>query len=55
MYGVRLLVLTLALFFVGLVLGFLVPPFGFVPAAVGLILVVAFLAGFGRRAREGRP
>ena len=47
--------LALALVVVGLVVGFFLPPFGFIPAAVGLVLVIAFLAGFGRRAREGRP
>jgi hypothetical protein len=47
--------LALALVVVGLVVGFFLPPFGFVPAAVGVVLLVIFLAGFGRRAREGRP
>ena len=45
---------ALALLVVGVVLGFLVPPFGFIPAAVGLVLLVLFLFGFGRRAAEGK-
>jgi hypothetical protein len=39
-----------ALILVGIVLGFLIPPFGFLFAIPGLILFVAFLFGFGRRA-----
>jgi 4-hydroxybenzoate polyprenyltransferase len=39
-----------ALVIVGIVLGFFVPPWGFIVAIVGLILFVAFLFGFGRRA-----
>ena len=41
---------AVALILVGLVLGFILPPFGFVPAAVGLILLVLFLFGIGKRA-----
>jgi hypothetical protein len=41
---------AIALILIGIVLGFFVPPFGFVPAAVGLVLFVAFLAGWGRTA-----
>jgi hypothetical protein len=40
----------IALVLIGIVLGFFVPPFGFIPAAVGLVLFVAFLAGWGRTA-----
>ena len=40
----------IALIIIGIVLGFFVPPFGFVPAAVGLVLLVVFLAGWGRTA-----
>ncbi len=46
---------AVALIVVGIVLGFLIPPFGFIPAALGLILLVAFLFGFGRRAATGKP
>lgn len=35
---------------IGLVLGFLIPPYGFVAAAVGLVLLVVWLVGAGRRA-----
>ena len=41
---------ALALIVVGLLLGFILPPFGFVPAAVGLVLLVLFLFGIGKRA-----
>ena len=41
---------AVALIVVGLVLGFILPPFGFVPAAVGLVLFVLFLFGIGKRA-----
>ena len=39
---------AIALVLIGLVLGFLVPPFGFVVAAVGLVLFVLYLFGVGR-------
>jgi 4-hydroxybenzoate polyprenyltransferase len=42
--------LIAALIIVGLVLGFFIPPFGFLFAIPGLILLIAFLFGFGRRA-----
>jgi 4-hydroxybenzoate polyprenyltransferase len=41
---------AIALVLIGLVLGFLVPPFGFVVAAVGLVLFVLYLFGVGRTA-----
>ncbi|HWH05140.1 MAG TPA: hypothetical protein VNT23_01730 [Gaiellaceae bacterium] len=41
---------AIALVVVGLVLGFLIPPFGFVVAAVGLVLVVLYAFGIGRAA-----
>jgi hypothetical protein len=41
---------AIALLLIGILLGFFVPPFGFIPAAVGLVLLVAFLAGWGRTA-----
>jgi hypothetical protein len=46
--------LVLAIIVVGIVLGFLVPPFGFVAAGVGLVLLILFLAGFGRRSAQTR-
>ncbi len=45
--------LALALIVVGIVLVFLAPPFGFIVGIVGLILLVVYLIGFGRRTREG--
>ena len=41
---------AIALVLIGLVLGFLVPPFGFLVAAVGLVLFVLYLFGVGRAA-----
>jgi hypothetical protein len=46
---------VIALVIVGLVLGFIIPPFGFIPAALGLILFVLFLAGFRRRTTQPGP
>ena len=46
--------LALALIVAGIVLG-LITFFGFIIAVVGVILLVVYLVGFGRRAREGRP
>jgi hypothetical protein len=46
---------ALALIVLGVILLFLVPWVGLVAGAVGIVLVVLFLAGFGRRAAEGRP
>jgi hypothetical protein len=43
---------AIALIVVGLVLGLILPPFGFAPALIGLILLVLFLVGFGKRAKE---
>ena len=42
--------LALALLVLGVILGFIVFPFGFLPGIVGLMLLVAFLFGFGRQA-----
>jgi 4-hydroxybenzoate polyprenyltransferase len=46
--------LALALIVVGLVIGFLIPPYGFVASAAGLVLLILFLVGFGRRATRTR-
>jgi hypothetical protein len=40
--------IILSLLFVGIVLGFFVPPFGFIPAAVALVLFVLYLFGWMR-------
>ena len=41
---------ALALIVIGLLLGFLAGPFGFVAGAVGLVLLVLYLLGIGRQA-----
>ena len=47
---------AIALILIGLLLIFVLPWVGFVGAAVGLVLLVAFLLGIGRRApRETQP
>jgi hypothetical protein len=39
----------------GLLLGLLLGPFGFIVAAVGLVILVLALVGFGRRSAAGGP
>jgi hypothetical protein len=46
---------ALALVVIGLVLGFIAGPYAFVIGAVGLVLLVLYLVGSGRRAGTGRP
>jgi hypothetical protein len=46
---------ALALIAIGIVMLFLLPWVGIPVGIVGLILFVAYLAGFGRRAAEGKP
>jgi hypothetical protein len=46
---------ALALIVIGVVFLFIVPWMGIVVGIVGVILLVLFLLGFGRRAAEGRP
>jgi hypothetical protein len=46
---------ALALVILGVVLLFLFPWAGIVIGAVGVLLVVLFLVGFGRRAQTDRP
>jgi hypothetical protein len=46
---------ALALIVIGLVLGFLAGPFGFIAGFVGLVLLVLYLIGFGRRAASPGP
>jgi hypothetical protein len=46
---------ALALIVIGIVLGFLAGPFGFIAGIVGLVLLVLYLIGFGRRAASTRP
>jgi hypothetical protein len=47
--------LALALIIIGIVFGLVIPWVGIVVGFVGLVLLVAFLVGFGRRAAEPRP
>jgi hypothetical protein len=46
---------ALALIVLGVIFFFIVPFVGIAAGIVGVILLVLFLAGFGRRAAEGRP
>jgi hypothetical protein len=46
---------ALALIVVGIIFLFVLPWVGIPVGIVGLILLVAYLVGFGRRAAEGRP
>ncbi len=46
---------ALALVAIGIVMLFILPWVGIPIGIVGLVLVVAYLAGFGRRAAEGKP
>jgi hypothetical protein len=46
---------ALALIVIGVVFIFIVPWVGIAAGAVGVILLVLFLLGFGRRTAEGRP
>jgi len=45
----------LALIAIGVIFLFIVPWVGIVVGIVGVILLVLFLLGFGRRAAESRP
>jgi hypothetical protein len=44
--------LAIALIVIGIVFGFVIPWVGIVIGIVGLLLFIAFVAGFGRRAAE---
>ncbi|HKP17731.1 MAG TPA: hypothetical protein VJT84_04570 [Gaiellaceae bacterium] len=46
---------ALALIVLGVILLFILPWVGIPLGIAGLVLVALFLAGFGRRAAEGRP
>ena len=46
---------ALGLVILGVILLFLFPWAGIIVGAVGVLLVVLFLVGFGRRAQTGRP
>jgi hypothetical protein len=47
--------IALALIGIGVVLLFIVPRVGLAAGAVGLLLVLLYFLGFGKRAAEGRP
>jgi hypothetical protein len=47
--------LALAIIIVAIVFGFVIPWVGIAVGIVGLVLFVAFLVGFGRRAAEPGP
>jgi len=47
--------LALAIIIVGIVFGFVIPWVGIVVGLVGLVLFIAFVAGFRRRAAEPDP
>ncbi len=47
--------LALAIIIVGIVFGFVIPWVGIVFGLVGLVLFIALVAGFGRRATEPGP
>lgn len=47
--------LALALIIVAIVFGFVIPWVGIIVGIVGLVLLIAFLVGFGRRAAEPGP
>jgi hypothetical protein len=42
--------LAIALIVIGIIFGFVIPWVGIVVGIVGLLLFIAFVAGFGRRA-----
>jgi 4-hydroxybenzoate polyprenyltransferase len=44
---------AVALIVAGIVLVFFAGPFGFIVGIVGLVLLIAYAFGFGRRAKEG--
>jgi hypothetical protein len=44
--------LGIALMVIGLIFGFVIPWVGIVVGLVGLLLFIAFAAGFGRRAAD---
>ena len=47
--------LAIALIVIGIIFGFVIPWVGIVVGIVGLLLFIAFLVGFGRRATEPGP
>jgi len=46
---------ALALIIIGIIFGFVIPFVGIIVGVVGLLLLVAFVFGFGRRAARSGP
>ena len=46
---------AIALIIIAIVFGFVIPWVGIAVGLVGLVLLIAFLVGFGRRAAEPGP
>jgi hypothetical protein len=46
---------ALALIIIAIVFGFVIPWVGIIVGLVGVVLLIAFLVGFGRRAAEPGP
>jgi hypothetical protein len=46
---------AIALIVIGIIFGFVIPFVGIIVGVVGLLLLVAFLFGFGRRAARPGP
>jgi hypothetical protein len=46
---------ALALIIIGIIFGFVIPFVGIIVGIVGLLLLVAFVFGFGRRAARSGP
>ena len=44
-----MIAVALAAIFIGLVLGFFIPPYGFIAAGIGLVLFVVWLVGAARK------
>jgi hypothetical protein len=44
---------AIALIVIGIVFGFVIPWVGIVVGIIGLLLFIAFVAGFGRRGADG--
>jgi O-antigen/teichoic acid export membrane protein len=47
-----MIAVAIALVVAGLLLGLFIPPYGFVGAGIGLVLLVVWLVGAGRRAHD---
>jgi hypothetical protein len=46
---------AIALIIIGIIFGFVIPFVGIIVGIVGLLLLVAFVFGFGRRAARSGP